>query len=114
MVIVFALIGGWIISTLYGAAFAAAADLLVPLSLAYLPWMAAQGLLIKLTSSASRSGAVVLILAAVAQGIAFASTIPDIAAMLWAFAGLGAAVLAVFVVLEWRTTRPVRSDLASR
>jgi O-antigen/teichoic acid export membrane protein len=101
MVIVFALLGSWLIALLYGPAYAGAAAMLVPIALAYLPWMAAQGLLIKLTSSASRAGAVLLLFAVAAQWIVFSATIPDLPAMLWGFGAIGTVVLLFFVAIEW-------------
>ncbi|KRA22512.1 hypothetical protein ASD65_17240 [Microbacterium sp. Root61] len=108
MIAFFALFGSWLTALLYGPAFQQAAGLLVPVSLAYLPWMAAQGMLIKMTSYGSRGGAIVLVAAVIAQWIAFTITIPDITAMLWWLGGIGVAVLASFLVLDsWATRRRV-------
>jgi len=110
----FALFGNWLIHLLYGEAFASAAALLVPVSLAYMPWMAAQGMLIKMTSTASRGGALLLILAVVAQWISFSAVVPDVYAMLAWFAGIGAVVLVVFLLLDSfqarQTAAAVRTD----
>ncbi|QIG38305.1 oligosaccharide flippase family protein [Microbacterium sp. 4R-513] len=96
----FALFGPWLIHVLYGESFASAADLLVPVSLAYLPWMAAQGMLIKMTSTASRGGAAILIVAVLAQWITFTAVVPDVYAMLAWFAGIGVVVLTIFLILD--------------
>lgn len=100
MTIVFALIGPWLIVLLYGADYAAAADLLVPASLAYLPWIAAQGMLIKMTSNASRGAAALLVGVVVAQAIAFTLLVPDVSAMLLAYGILGAVVLISFLAID--------------
>ncbi len=111
MVVFFALFGDWVIATLYGTAYQGGAPLLVPVSLAYVPWIAAQGLLIRVTSFASKAGALVLVLAVAAQWIAFTSVIPDIHAMLWSFGIIGMVVLGAFLVidrLQWRPARVTR------
>lgn len=100
MVLAFALLGEWIIALLYGDRYDAAVALLVPTALAYLPWIAAQGLLIKMTSSASKSAAAVLVGAVFAQWAAFTSVIPDVYAMLWALGLIGAVVLMAFLVID--------------
>jgi O-antigen/teichoic acid export membrane protein len=100
MVAAFALQGEWIIAILYGDRYDAAVALLVPAALAYLPWIAAQGLLIKMTSSASKSAAAVLTGAVVAQWAAFTSLVPDVYAMLWALGLIGAVVLVAFLVID--------------
>ena len=110
----FALFGNWLIHLLYGEAFASAAALLVPTSIAYMPWMAAQGMLIKMTSTASRGGALLLVLAVAAQWIAFSAVVPDVYAMLAWFAGIGVVILVAFLFLDSlqarRAAAPVRTD----
>jgi O-antigen/teichoic acid export membrane protein len=101
MLALFAVLGPWLIGLLYGPGYAAGAGWLVPLTVAYLPWIAAQGLLIKLTSSASRGAALLVIAATLAQAIAFPLVIPDIGAMLTAFGLIGAVVLAGFLLVEF-------------
>lgn len=112
MTVFFALFGDWLIHLLYGEAFAGAAALLVPTSLAYLPWMAAQGMLIKLTSTASRGGAALLVVAVVAQAVAFSAVVPDVHAMLAWFGGIGTVVLGGFLLLD--TLQARRIDAAGR
>ncbi|WP_194397800.1 oligosaccharide flippase family protein [Microbacterium atlanticum] len=102
---VLALWGPLIISLLYGNAYSGAVEMLVPVSLAYLPWIAAQGMLIKMTSSASRAGAIALVIAVVAQFALFTWAIPDVPAMLVALGAIGAAVLAVFLLVDRRASR---------
>lgn len=107
MILVFALFGDALIELLYGSAYSGSASLLVPAALAYAPWIAAQGLLIKMTSSASRAGMLTLLVATVAQWVTFTVVIPDVPAMLVAYGLIGAAVLAVFLILEALHTRRV-------
>lgn len=105
MLLLFALLGEWIIGLLYGPEYAAAADLLVPLALAYLPWIAAQGMLIKMTSTASRGAAVLLIIATIAQATLFPIVIPGLTSMLVIYGVIGAIVLAAFLTLEFAPRR---------
>ncbi|MDC7803325.1 hypothetical protein PP359_05310 [Sphingomonas sp. BLCC-B65] len=100
MTLVFALLGPWIIHTLYGTEFTLAGDLLVPVCLAYLPWMAAQGMLIKMTSTASMGGALALVAAVIVQSIAFMVVAPDIPLMLTWLGAIGAAALVAFLVID--------------
>ncbi|MFJ2368624.1 lipopolysaccharide biosynthesis protein [Microbacterium sp. NPDC087665] len=113
MLVVFLLLGDWIIALIYKPAYAAAAALLVPTTLAYLPWIAAQGMMIKMTSSASRGAAGILLLAAVAQWITFTITIPDVTAMLTAYGVIGAVVLIAFFAIDVRNARRLRSTLSA-
>lgn len=105
MILLFALLGDWLVALLYGDAYRGAAALLVPTAIAYLPWIAAQGLLIKMTSSASKSAAVTLLVAALAQWILFTAVIPDIGAMLWAYGIIGAVALITFLIVDALHTR---------
>jgi len=113
MIVVFALWGPLIIAVLYGNAYAGASALLVPVALAYLPWIAAQGLLIKMTSSASRAAAVAVVVAVVAQFALFTWVIPDVTAMLIALGGIGFATLCVFLLIEWYGSRTARGAAAT-
>lgn len=109
MVILFLLLGNWIVALIYPAAYAGAAGFLVPTALAYLPWIAAQGMMIKLTSSTSAGAAMMLLMASAAQWIAFTLTVPNISAMLVSFAAIGIAVLMTFFVIDMRNARRLRS-----
>lgn len=100
MLLAFWLVGDGIIALLYGDRYAAAVALLVPTALAYVPWIAAQGLLIKMTSSASKAAAITLVAAVIVQWAAFTAVIPDVSAMLWAYGILGAGVLVAFLVID--------------
>ncbi len=112
MIVVFLLLGDWIVALIYPAAYAPASDLLVPAALAYLPWIAAQGMMIKMTSSASPAAAVLLLGASVAQWIAFTVAIPDITAMLISYAVIGTVVLVAFFTIDMRAARRLRTARA--
>lgn len=111
MILVFALFGGWIMGLLYGNGYAPAIALLAPTALAYLPWIAAQGVLIKITSSASIGGAIAIAIAVGCQWAAFALLVPDVYAMLVAQGVVGALVLAAFLLIDLSPAR--RSRVAS-
>lgn len=113
MILVFLVLGDWIIGLIYKPAYAAAADLLVPTALAYLPWIAAQGMMIKMTSSASRGAAALLLLAAAAQWIAFTIAVPDVTAMLISYAAIGTVVLVAFFAIDMRNARRLRRSLVA-
>ncbi|WP_314646516.1 oligosaccharide flippase family protein [uncultured Microbacterium sp.] len=112
MVLVFLVLGPWIVALIYPEAYAPAADLLVPTALAYMPWIAAQGMMIKMTSSASPAAAVLLLVASAAQWVAFSLTIPDLGAMLTSYAIIGVVVLATFFAIDIRNARRLRSVVA--
>lgn len=107
MVVLFAVAGHWVVDLLYGAAYADASSLLVPVTLAYMPWMAAQGMLIKMTSTASKGGAVILIAAVLVQLVAFQFAIPDITAVLGWMAGIGVVTLGAFLFLDALRSRRI-------
>lgn len=100
MIVFFGIFGQGLVVLLFGDEYSSAAAILVPLAVAYLPWVAAQGLLISLTSSASRAGAIVLVLAAAAQFIVFPLALPDLAALTWAIGTIGGFVLVTFFVID--------------
>ena len=113
MILAFLVLGDWIIGLIYKPDYAPAADLLVPTALAYLPWIAAQGMMIKMTSSASRGAAAILVAAAVAQWIAFTLTIPNPTAMLISYAAIGTVVLVAFFAIDMRNARRLRRTLVA-
>jgi O-antigen/teichoic acid export membrane protein len=96
----FQLFGAQIVDLLFGSEYISASRILVPLTLAYLPWVAAQGLLISLTSSASRLGAIALVLASIAQFIAFPILLPDLGAMMWGIGAIGLCIFASFFIID--------------
>lgn len=114
MIAGFALLGDWLIGLIYKQEYGSAAELLVPAAIAYLPWIAAQGMMIKMTSSASRGAALLLLGAAAAQWIGFTLTIPDLAAMLTVYAVIGFIVLIVFLLIDVRHARSLRAAARAR
>ncbi|MCI9857707.1 hypothetical protein [Microbacterium proteolyticum] len=90
VVLVFALAGNVLIDVLYGAAYAAAKNLIVPVAVAYVPWIILQGLLIQLISDASRVAGLILVVAVGAQAVLFMTLLPAIGGVLIAFGVLGA------------------------
>jgi len=104
MILFFALFGRWLLAFLAPSSIDAAIYL-VPAAIAYLPWIAAQGMLIKMTSIASGSAALLLVVAIFAQAVSFLLVIPDITAMLILFGAIGVAVLAGFMLLDFRAAR---------
>ncbi|MDR7185332.1 O-antigen/teichoic acid export membrane protein [Microbacterium trichothecenolyticum] len=96
----FALFGPQVVNLLFGSDYVTASQILVPLTFAYLPWVASQGMLISLTSSASRVGAVVLVLATIVQFIAFPMVLPDLGALMTAIGAMGAFVFASFLTID--------------
>lgn len=100
MIVFFALFGPWLIGFLFGAAYAPASALLVPTALAYLPWIAAQGMLIKVTSTASIAASALLVVVVAAQWLWFTLTVPDVAAMLAGLGVLGGVALAGFLLID--------------
>lgn len=109
MIAGFGLFGDVFIHLLYGDAYEGASELLVPVALAYLPWMAAQGMLVKVTSNASIGAAAVAVAAVAVQWLAFSATLPDVSAMLVWFGLLGMVVLAAFVVFDALRSRRLTS-----
>lgn len=114
MVLVFLVLGPWIVALIYPEAYAPAADLLVPTALAYMPWIAAQGMMIKMTSSASPAAALLLLAASAAQWVTFSLTIPDLGAMLTSYAVIGVIVLVAFFTIDIRNARRLRSGVAPK
>jgi O-antigen/teichoic acid export membrane protein len=106
----FWLIGGLAVRIIYGQPFAASADVLVALSLAYLPWITAQSVLIRLIAQASRTAVAVLIVAVVLQTVGFAFAAADVTAVIWVQAGVGVGVLGAFAVLVRRLNRSASAD----
>lgn len=112
MIVAFGLLGEAVVRLLYGEAYLPAADLLAPLALAYLPWMAAQGVLMRVTSLASRGAAAALLVAAVGQGAAFSLLAPQLSSILVVIAGTGTAVLVAFILIDVLTARRRSSQRA--
>ena len=109
---VFWLFGDLIVRLLYGAAFAQSGGLLFKLSLAYLPWIMAWSVYIRLIARASRPAVAVLVVAAILQGIGFWLAVPDVTALMWVQAVIGVAVLISFFVLVRRLDNPTDASAA--
>lgn len=114
MIVGFAVLGDWLISLIYKEDYSSAAELLVPAAVAYLPWIAAQGMMIKMTSFASRGAALLLLVAVAAQAIGFSVTVPDVYAMLTVFASIGFVVLTTFLLIDARRAGALRSAVRAR
>jgi O-antigen/teichoic acid export membrane protein len=108
LLLVFAILGPWIIALLYGNAYSLADTFLVPLAVAYIPWIILQGMLIQLTSVASRPASIALIAAVVVQSVLFSLVLPDVIAMLVVLASIGVALL---IVLTAAMLLPAKSPL---
>ncbi len=105
LALVFSVAGELVGRLVYGGQFDQAGALLLPLSLAYLPWIIAQSVLIRLTASASRPAVAVLLVASLVQAVGFLLAAPDVHAVIAVQGGLGAAVLAAFLVIVGREDR---------
>ena len=100
---------GFLIAVFFGSGYAEAAELLPWLSLAYLPWAIAQGLLVRLTAAVSRSTLVVFVVAAVAQWVLAKSVLPDLGAMIAVVGGLGVVVASLMFILDYRHSRELEA-----
>ena len=101
-ILFFATAGRWATSALLGSAYQIETGLLVGLAVAYLPWIMAHGLLIRMNALASRASVAIL---AAASGVLVAAgvvVLPNIAALLCTISLLGVAVLGSFVLIDHR------------
>jgi O-antigen/teichoic acid export membrane protein len=103
---VFWFFGDLIARLLYGAAFTSTGELLFLLSLAYLPWITAWGVFIRLIARGSRPAVVVLVIATVLQVAGYLAAVPNVTALIWVQAVMGIAVLIGFFVLVRLLDRP--------
>src|SRR6218665_642153 len=101
----FALLGNWLITSLFGSAFHAGGDLLALMSLSNIPWLAAQGLLIWMTSLSSWQAAAALMVCAPVQLGWYLVALPNINLTLLGNAVIGTAVLLIFMVIGWQYWR---------
>ncbi|WP_242471930.1 lipopolysaccharide biosynthesis protein [Blastococcus sp. TML/C7B] len=99
---VVALIGDTLVAILFGAGsgYAPAAALLPWMTVAYLPWALAQGLLISHTARASSRAVVALFVAGVLQWVAASMLLPDLRAMIVAIGIIGALTAGALFVLD--------------
>jgi len=106
------LFGNWAIGILFPGSYDTAASLLPGLALMWIPWAAAQGVLIRVTASASRSGVVVFVLAIPAQWILGRLILPDVGRFIAADGILGILVLAGMLVIHLRASAALRPTVA--
>ena len=104
-VLALALVGRFLIAIFFGPGYQEAAALLPWLSLAYLPWALASGLLIRLTAAVSHQALIVFVVAAVIQWILARSVLPDLGAMITVVGTLGVAVATLMFILHARHGR---------
>jgi O-antigen/teichoic acid export membrane protein len=113
LALVFWLFGDLVARLVFGPAFAETGALLLPLWLAYIPWLTAQSVLIRLTAHAFRPAVVVLGVAAVAQAVGLVLAAPNVTAMIWVQGVIGIGVLAAFLDFVRRLNRRPTLDRES-
>ena len=106
----FWLLGDLVARLVFGPAFAQTGTLLLPLWLAYIPWLTAQSVLIRLTAHAFRPAVIVLLVAAVLQAAGLVLAAPNVTAMIWVQALIGIGVLAAFLEFVRRLNRVLARD----
>jgi len=94
--------GNWAMSVIFPRAHGTAAELLPALALMWIPWAAAQGVLIRVTATASRAGVVILGVAIAIQWALGLFLLPDIDLFIFADGALGVVVLAAMLVIHLR------------
>ena len=100
MTVIFWLIGSWITGLLFGAAYHIDNGLLAGLSLAYLPWIVAQGLLIRMNAMSSKSALFVLLGVAVVEWFVASAALPNIPLFILILGSAGLVVLVAFFVIN--------------
>lgn len=100
------LLGPWLISILYPGDYSQAAALLPWLALMWLPWAAAQSVLIRTTAAASYGGLAVLIGAVLAQWTLVSLVLPNVYVMMAVNGLVGLLALAGLFLLHLRASRP--------
>jgi O-antigen/teichoic acid export membrane protein len=99
------LVGPWVISIVYPGTYSEAATLLPLLAAMWLPWAAAQALLIRITASASIGGLVVFGLAIVMQWFVGWALLPDLERFIVANGAVGFFVFAGLLWIHFRGLR---------
>ncbi|CAN5365592.1 hypothetical protein BH11ACT1_BH11ACT1_06820 [soil metagenome] len=99
------LLGRFLIAAFFGNGYQGAVGILPWLSLAYLPWALAQGLLIRLTAARSRLTLGVLLCAGVVQWVLARLVLPNLPAMIAVVGGLGVVVATLMFALHARHSR---------
>lgn len=110
MLLAVSIFGDLIVGLLFGDGFGMAASYLPWLTLAYLPWAMAQGLLIRLTATGSRWALATLLLAATGEWVAAAFLLPNVEALIAAIGIIGFATLALFFIRHLLTSRNITED----
>ncbi|MBA4246748.1 MAG: hypothetical protein C0444_00420 [Microbacterium sp.] len=105
-----ALIAGPIIELLFGGEYSLAISYLPLLAISFVPWAVAQAVLIRTTAVASRFGLVVVIVVAVAQGIAGVALLPTVEHYIIANGLLGSAAAIVLLLDARRDSAALRSE----
>lgn len=100
MIAFFAVAGEWVTMFLFGSQYDIDSALLIGLSVAYLPWIMAQGLLIRMSALSSKLALLVLAIAAIALWVAGSLVLPDIYALLVVIGALGVVMLGSFFVVD--------------
>lgn len=103
MFAVLALASGLLVPLIFGPGYQISIDILPWFALAWLPWAASQGILIRHTAANSKSGLAILLAAVVAQWFSAAVFLPDVFAMIAANGCIG---LLVFICLYVSHLRP--------
>jgi O-antigen/teichoic acid export membrane protein len=105
MLVVFALWGQGIGQLLYGSRYDFGQNLLVHLTLAYLPWMLAQGLLIRMIAMSSTTAFVLLGALLAVEVVLIWASLPNIDAMLASLACVGLVAAIGFYIIERRASQ---------
>lgn len=105
MVVGVLLLGPWVVGALYPGSYTATAALLPWLAVMWLPWAAAQGVLIRVTAARSLPGLVVLGIGVAAQLALGVIALPDIHEFMLVNGLLGAGVLVALFVIHVRDSR---------
>jgi O-antigen/teichoic acid export membrane protein len=110
---VVSLFGDFIVHLLFGAGYAQTEQIVIPFSLAWIPWALAQGVLVRITAAASRAALIAFGVAIAAQfGLAIL-TLPSIVNWLLANGILGLLLFAVLFAIHLRLLRSTRNAAAS-
>jgi hypothetical protein len=105
MIVALAVAGESLSSALLGPNFLITGALLVGLGVAYFPWIVAQGLLIRMSALSSSAALAALFLASILLLVAGLAVLPDVGLLLLTIGLTGAAVLTVFVVIDYINSR---------
>jgi O-antigen/teichoic acid export membrane protein len=105
MTLFFFMAGSLAVRLLFGEAYETSNLFIGGLSLAYLPWIVAQGLLIRMNALASWTASISLAAAAAIQWIGGTLLLPNLTGFIWLLGMLGLAVLGLFVLINRAAAR---------